>query len=269
MFGRQDLFTSRFLEVLFKLHLWMPYQISTSHPWCIKATPGGDHGPVQRTSGLGWWELYLNIFRISSFSRSRSQNLVDFILLGKELPGCKGLALAYIRLMTWEFQISGSWNDTRLSDYCSADLCQSCTVIVCLESHSLHSRKFDMKLYAVCFHFLLYYLAPTMITTCSFQVVQYRSLDRQDLASRRSFEKKLESDFDKSLEMAAWAVSVTSGRTGIGIGWFLSTHPNEVEPFEHVQKYRWKEVTASKSLSQKSIFGSVGWERDIWSMKEE
>ena len=52
----------------------MPYQISTSHPWCIKATPGGDHGSVQRTSGLGWWELYLNIFRISSFSWSRSHN---------------------------------------------------------------------------------------------------------------------------------------------------------------------------------------------------
>lgn len=111
-----------------------------------------------------------------------------------------------------------------------------------------------------------------MITTCSFQVVQYRALDRQDLASRRSFEKKLESDFDKSLEMAAWAASVTSGRTGIGIGWFLWTHLNEVEQFEHdehVQKDRWKEVTTSKSLSWKSIFGSVGWEQDIWSMKEE
>lgn len=180
---------------------------------------------------------------IGSFFRGRticSFIKVDFILLGKELPGCKGLALAYIRLMTWEFQIwlLLSWL-----------VCQSCTVIVCLESHWPHSRKFDMKLYAVCFDVLLYYLAPTMITPYAFQVVQYRALDRQDLASRRSFEKKLESDFDKSLEMAAWAVSVTSGRTGIGIGWFLSTHLNEVEQFEHVQKDRWKEVAASKSLS--------------------
>ena len=171
---------------------------------------------------------------------------VDVILLGKELPGCKGLALPYI---SWHEDSSTSVMEWHKTFWLLLSWLVSIVHSHCLPGVILTTvEKFDMKVYAACFYLLLYYLAPTMITPYSFQVVQYSAWDRQDLASRRSFEKKLESDFDKSLEMAAWAVSVTSGRTGID---------RDDKTFIDSSKWGW------------TIWTCAGWEQGIWSMKEE